>query len=222
LPSTSKKKARVSSEGDSDNEEDAVVMLAKNFGRLMKNDKFKKKFIERLKKPPRESELEEAEKKDPRGPKCFEYSDFGHIQADCGNLKQAKGKAYNTTLSDESEEEDETPGKDHKFLAFVAPYEDQEDSQSYYSERSYEDGEELKEADKVLYIKFLKLIEIRQQHVHELNSLQIERSSLLLKIQDLEEKLLETQLQLERVTDEKLTHMLSIQSAQLPRPDSSM
>jgi hypothetical protein len=34
---------------------------------------------------------------------------------------------------------------------------------------------------------------------------------LLLKIQHLEEKLLETQLQLERVTDEKLTHMLSIQ-----------
>jgi hypothetical protein len=31
------------------------------------------------------------------------------------------------------------------------------------------------------------------------------------KIQELEEKLLETQLQLERVTDEKLTHMLSIQ-----------
>jgi hypothetical protein len=34
---------------------------------------------------------------------------------------------------------------------------------------------------------------------------------LLHKIQELEEKLLETQLQLERVTDEKLTHMLSIQ-----------
>jgi hypothetical protein len=34
---------------------------------------------------------------------------------------------------------------------------------------------------------------------------------LLLKIQGLEENLLETQLQLERVTDEKLTHMLSIQ-----------
>jgi hypothetical protein len=64
---------------------------------------------------------------------------------------------------------------------------------------------------KVLYIKFLKLTEIRQHHVHELNSLQIEKSSLLLKIQDLEEKLLETQLQLERVTDEKLTNMLSIQ-----------
>jgi hypothetical protein len=34
---------------------------------------------------------------------------------------------------------------------------------------------------------------------------------LLLRVQELEEKLLETQLQLERVTDEKLTRMLSIQ-----------
>jgi len=59
----SKKKARVSSNEDSDNEEDAVAMLAKNFGRLMKNDKFKKKFTERLKKAPRESEPKEAEKK---------------------------------------------------------------------------------------------------------------------------------------------------------------
>jgi len=33
---------------------------------------------------------------------------------------------------------------------------------------------------------------------------------LLCKIQELEEKLLKTQLQLKRVTDEKLTHMLSI------------
>jgi hypothetical protein len=43
--------------------------------------------------------------------------------------------------------------------------------------------------------------------------LQTEKSSLLLKVQELEEKLLETQLQLERVTDEKLTRMLSIQKS---------
>jgi len=36
---------------------------------------------------------------------------------------------------------------------------------------------------------------------------------LLFRIQELEEKLLETQLQLERVTDEKLTLMLSIQKS---------
>jgi hypothetical protein len=79
----SKKKARVSYEEDSDNEkEDAVAMLAKNFGRLMKNEKFKKKLIERLKKAPRETEPEEAVKKDPRGPRCFECSCFGHVRAD--------------------------------------------------------------------------------------------------------------------------------------------
>jgi hypothetical protein len=101
----SKKKARVSSEEVSDNEDDAMAMLAKNFGRLMKNDIFKKKFSERPTKAPREHEPKEAKKKDPRGPKCFECPGFGHIRVNGGNLKQGKGKAYNVTLSDESEEE---------------------------------------------------------------------------------------------------------------------
>jgi hypothetical protein len=98
-----KKKTRVSSEEDFDNEEDAMAMLAKNVRRLKKKDKLKKKFTERLKKALKESELEKVEKKDLRGPRCFECSGFGHIRADCGNLKQGKGKAYNATLSDESE-----------------------------------------------------------------------------------------------------------------------
>jgi hypothetical protein len=123
---TLKASKKVSYEEDYDNGEDAVAMLAKNFERLMKNDKFKKKFTERLKKALRESEPEEAEKKDSRGPRCLECSGFGHIRADCRNLKQGKGKAYNATLSDESKEE--TPAQDQKFLAFVAPHEDQEDS----------------------------------------------------------------------------------------------
>jgi hypothetical protein len=41
---TSKKKVKVSFEEDSEKEEDAVAMLAKNFERLMRNDRFKKKF----------------------------------------------------------------------------------------------------------------------------------------------------------------------------------
>jgi hypothetical protein len=47
--------------------------------------------------------------------------------------------------------------------------------------------------------------------VPELNSLRTEKTTRLIKINDLEERLLETQLQLERVFDKKLTHMLSIQ-----------
>jgi len=78
----SKKKVEASSEDDSEEEEKAVAMLAKNLIRLMRDDRFKKKFSEKMKKAPREAESEEAEKKDPRGPKCFESSGFGQNSID--------------------------------------------------------------------------------------------------------------------------------------------
>jgi hypothetical protein len=154
-------------------------MLAKNFRRLMRDDRFKNKFSEKVKKAPREAELEEEENKDPRGPRCFECLGFGHIRADCGNLKKGKGKAYNVTLSDKSEEK---APESEKFLAFVAPHVEKEDS--YYSEHS-DNGEELKEAYKTLYIEYEKLREGRKQHLYDLNSLQTEKSLLLLRIQKL-------------------------------------
>jgi hypothetical protein len=67
----SKKKSVVSSDKDSDVDEDAVAMLAKNFERFMKNNKFKRKFSNKLRKAPHIADTEEAEKKDPRGPQCF-------------------------------------------------------------------------------------------------------------------------------------------------------
>jgi hypothetical protein len=48
----SKKKSRVSFDEDSDIDEDAVAMLAKNFELVMKNNKFKKKFSNILRKAP--------------------------------------------------------------------------------------------------------------------------------------------------------------------------
>jgi hypothetical protein len=169
----SKKKVEASSEDDFEEEEKVVAMLAKNFRRLMRDDRFKKKFSEKMKKAPREAVPEEKEKKDPRGPRCFECSRFWHIRADCGNLKKDKGKAYNVTLSDESEEE---APESEKFLAFVAPLVEEEDS--YYSKHS-DNGEELKEAYKTLYVEYEKLREGCMQHLHDLNSLQTEKSSLL-------------------------------------------
>jgi predicted RNA-binding protein with RPS1 domain len=53
----------------------------------------------------------------------------------------------------------------------------------------------------------LKLRETRQQYVQELNNLKTERSTMLIKIIDLDKKLLEVQLQIERLTNKKLTHM---------------
>jgi lipoate-protein ligase A len=55
----SKKKVEVSSGDDSEDEEKAVAMLAKNFERLMRNERFKKKFLEKMKKVLREAEPEE-------------------------------------------------------------------------------------------------------------------------------------------------------------------
>jgi hypothetical protein len=52
-----------------------------------------------------------------------------------------KGKAFNDNLSDESKKEEETP-EEEKFLAFVGPYEEKEDSRSYYSENSDEEYHE--------------------------------------------------------------------------------
>jgi len=149
----------------------------------MKSNKFKKKVSNRLRKAPYIADTEEAEKKDPRGPQCFE----------CANLKKQKGKAFNATLSDESEKEEETP-EEEKFLAFVAPHEDKEDSQSYYSENSEE--EDMQSAYRLQYVEFLKLWEKYKQQVLELNSLRSEKTFMLIKINDLEERLLETQLQL--------------------------
>jgi TolA-binding protein len=74
-------------------------------------------------------------------------------------------------------------------------------------------GKSSRRLTKTLYIEYEKLREGRKQHLYDLNSLQTKKSSLLLRIQELEEKLLEMQLQLEIVIDEKLTRMLSIQKS---------
>jgi hypothetical protein len=152
----SKKRFVVSSDEDSDVDEDAVAMLAKNFERFMKNNKFNKKFFDRLRKAPHTTDTEEAEKKDPRGPQCFECSGFGYIRIECANLKKQRGKAFNATLNNESAKEEEAP-EEEKFLAFVAPYEDKEDSQSYYYENSEE--EDMQSAYQFQYVEFLKLKE---------------------------------------------------------------
>jgi hypothetical protein len=51
----SKKKGEASSGDDFEEEEKVVAMLAKNFRRLMRDDRFKKKFSKKVKKAPREA-----------------------------------------------------------------------------------------------------------------------------------------------------------------------
>jgi hypothetical protein len=65
----------------------------------------------------------------------------------------------------------------------VAPHEDKEDSQSYYSENSEE--EDMLSAYQLQYVEFLKLKEKYKQQVLELNNIRTEKTSILIKIHDL-------------------------------------
>jgi hypothetical protein len=158
-------KSRVSPDEDSE-EEDEVAMLAKNISKAMKTDK----FIKRLRETPSEDEPEEYAKKDPRGPRCCECSGIGHMREDCRNIRHAEGKAFNATHS--KSEEEETSDMDQKYLAFIAPHEEFEGSQSYYSESSDKEREELKEAYGLLQ-------ETNKKNVKELNNLKMEKGTLL-------------------------------------------
>jgi hypothetical protein len=183
---------------DSDNEEeDELAMIANRINKLMKTDK----FIVGLRETPCEAEPEEEDKEDPRGHRCCECSSFGHMRTECANLKQAKGKAYIATLNDESKKEEEST---KNFLACVAPHKDQDDL--HYSEHN---DEKLKEEYCVLYMELIKMRESNEKKVMQMNTMKTERDTLLQKITDLEDKLMDAQLQLEKFLDNKLAQMLT-------------
>jgi hypothetical protein len=93
-------KRKVSSKENSDNEEE-LALIANRINKLMNTAK----FIEGLRETSSEAEPEE----DPRGHRCCECSGFGYMRTECANLKQAKGKAYIATFSNESEKEEKSP-----------------------------------------------------------------------------------------------------------------
>jgi hypothetical protein len=184
-------KSKVSSDEDTDNEEE-LAMIANRINKLIKTDK----FIVGLRETPSEAEPEE----DPRGQKCCECSGFGHMRTECTNLKQARGKAYITTLSDESEKEEESLDN---CLTLVATHENQDDL--YY----FEHGDELKEEYCVMYKELMELRESNQKKVIKLNTMKTERDTLLQKITKFEDKLMDAQLQSEKFLDNKLAQMLT-------------
>jgi hypothetical protein len=88
----SKKKVEASSEDDSGDEEKAVAMLAKNFRRPMKDDRFKKKFSERIKKPPEKLNLRKKRRKTPEDPDVLNAQALGISELIVGTLRRARGR----------------------------------------------------------------------------------------------------------------------------------
>jgi hypothetical protein len=132
---------------------------------------------------------------------CFECSGYGHIRVDCGNLKQSKGKAFNATLSDDSDcnKIDETPDKDSNYLAFVASYDSSHESNNYYSKNSESEDEqnELQSIYNKLFMKY-SLRDLNKQYVKMLNEFEIESSKLIEKVKCLEDELNESQSHLKK------------------------
>jgi len=116
-------------------------------------------------------------------------------------LSRLRGRL--ATLSNKFEKEEESP---EKCLTRVAQRENQDDL--YYSEHG---DEELKEEYCIMYMELMKLRESNQKKVIKLNTLKTEKYTLLQKITELEDKLMDAQLQLEKFSDNKLAQMLTSQ-----------
>jgi hypothetical protein len=95
-------------------------------------------------------------------------------------------------------------------LAFAASYDSPLESNDYYFESSESESEKdkLQRVYNKLYIKFMKSREINQENVQKLSIYETGRSKQIERIKNLEDELIESQLQLERFSYDKLIQML--------------
>jgi hypothetical protein len=87
----SKKKVEASFEEDSEEEENVVAMLAKNFRRLMRDDQFKKKFYEKVKLP-ENLILRKRKRRIPEGLNVLNAQVLGIFKPIAGILRRARGR----------------------------------------------------------------------------------------------------------------------------------
>jgi hypothetical protein len=188
------------------------------------------KFIHRIPKS-----FEKPEERDPRGPKCYECSGYGHLRKDCANLMSNKPnnkKAFNITMSDTDEEVlDDSPN----YVAFGASY-DSNDSNQSEVQSAYENEsnrvsdlqnsfDNLKENfstprnTNLKIVKDVKNLELERDNLlkelsdsHAVcNSLKSENHMLIAKNKSLQNDLIETRNHLSTFSSEKLNQTLHAQ-----------
>jgi hypothetical protein len=85
-------------------DDEQMAMMARKFKKFLRNNEnSRSKESKNSMNPSREV-------------KCYECGGVGHIRADCGNLINSKGRAFNVTQSDESNQEEEA----ENFANYVA------------------------------------------------------------------------------------------------------
>jgi hypothetical protein len=175
------------------------------------------------------------------GVKCHECGGIGHIRADCGNLKRSKGKAANTTQSDESDRDntEETFEDMVNYLALTTSHNSSSDADDYVTAElkdfSDDEGEDsLQDAYNDLFKEFFKLQKSNKRTLKNLeelvlekeklledltgsnavcNTLKSENALLIVKNKALEKELCESKTHLTKFSSDKLDKMLNEQKS---------
>jgi hypothetical protein len=117
--------------------------------------------------------------------KCYECGGVGHIRADCGNLIKSKGRAFNVTQSDESDQEEKDENVAN-YVAFGVSYDSQDDvSESKSLDGDYgicdnesEEEGDLQEAYNHLYSEYSKVKKLNKEHLQKLKEVNLEKDKL--------------------------------------------
>jgi hypothetical protein len=177
--------------------------------------------------------------------KCYECGSVGHIRADCGNLIKSKGKAFNVTQSDESDQEEKVENVAN-YVAFGVSYDSQDEASEFKSlgsdygicdNESKEEGD-LQEAYNHLYLEYSKVKKLNKEHLQKLKEVHLEKDklsstlidshaildtlksenhSLIAKVKSLENDLNDSRNHLKKFSNEKLNHMLHNQKHSFDR-----
>jgi hypothetical protein len=96
-------------------DDEELAMMARKFKKFLRNNgNSRSKESKNYVNPSREV-------------KCYECGGVGHIRADCGNLIKSKGRAFNVTQSDESDQEEKAENVAN-YVAFGVSYDSQDDA----------------------------------------------------------------------------------------------
>jgi hypothetical protein len=218
-----KEKSGDSTDEDSGDEEE-IAMIVRKFRKFFKpkNGNFKG----RVSKNPvnhrydgrdniQDRNTAYQKEKVPSGRKCHERGGIGHIQANCGNLRNSKGKAFNVTQSDESEDDDSEDDEEVNvnYLAFTASYTNEYDNSSEQIgvENESDDEQDLQTAYNQMFQEFNKLGQQNKKNLKRLKEVETENEKLVEKIKSLEKELNESRSHLNKFSSVKLNKMLSDQ-----------
>jgi hypothetical protein len=124
--------------------------------------------------------------------KCHECGGWGHIRIECANLKKSKGKgkAFNVTQSDESDDanSEEEVEREVNYLAFTASYDNDykidlphmlNNPEKESDEKEFDDEVDLQIAYNDLFVECDKLNKQNKKNLKSLKESELEKEKLM-------------------------------------------